>query len=124
LLPSILISGFLFPRESLPPFLQVIGYAVPLTHFIAVLRGIIVKGVGIAYLWLRILALVGPGSLVFTMAIVRFQKRIDSSRWARACPVARPRAGSRAPAAGRSGWTGRRANPDQFRTRAIGKVAA
>ncbi len=41
------------------------------------LRGIIVKGVGIADLWPQILALVGLGSLVFTLAIVRFQKRID-----------------------------------------------
>jgi ABC-2 type transport system permease protein len=77
LLPSILLSGFLFPRESLPPLLQGIGYGVPLTYFITVLRGIIVKGVGIAYLWPQILALVGLGSLVFTLAIVRFQKRID-----------------------------------------------
>jgi ABC-2 type transport system permease protein len=77
LLPSILLSGFLFPRESLPPLLQGIGYGVPLTYFITVLRGIIVKGVGIADLWPQILALVGLGSLVFTLAIVRFQKRID-----------------------------------------------
>lgn len=77
LLPSILLSGFLFPRESLPPPLQGIGYGVPLTYFITVLRGIIVKGVGIADLWPQILALVGLGSLVFTLAIVRFQKRID-----------------------------------------------
>ncbi|MDQ7827961.1 MAG: ABC transporter permease [Armatimonadota bacterium] len=77
LLPSILLSGFLFPRESLPLLLQWIGYGVPLTYFITVLRGIIVKGAGLADLWPQILALVGLGSLVFTLAIVRFQKRVD-----------------------------------------------
>jgi ABC-2 type transport system permease protein len=77
LLPSILISGFLFPREALPTALQVIGLGVPLTHFITVIRGIIIKGVGIEYLWPQILTLVGLGMIVFTLAVVRFQKKID-----------------------------------------------
>lgn len=77
LLPSILISGFLFPREALPRVLQVIGLGVPLTHFVTVIRGIIIKGVGIEYLWPQILTLVALGLVVFTLAIVRFQKKID-----------------------------------------------
>src|SRR2546427_5369740 len=77
LLPSILISGFIFPRESLPQALQLIGRLLPLTYFVIVLRGILIKGVGIEYLWHQILPLVGLGVLVFVMAIRRFQKRID-----------------------------------------------
>ncbi|HEV8340282.1 MAG TPA: ABC transporter permease [bacterium] len=77
LLPSILISGFLFPRDSLPTLLQWIGLAVPLTHFITVIRGIVIKGVGIEYLWPQILPLMGLGMIVFTLAVVRFQKKID-----------------------------------------------
>lgn len=77
LLPSILISGFLFPRESLPPFLQWLGFAVPLTYFVTVIRGIIIKGVGFAFLWRQIVPLVILGGIVFTLAIVRFQKRLE-----------------------------------------------
>ncbi len=77
LLPSILISGFLFPRESLPIALQYVGLALPLTYFVIVVRGIIIKGVGIAYLWRQIIPLVILGAAVFTLAITRFQKKID-----------------------------------------------
>ncbi|HEV2440214.1 MAG TPA: ABC transporter permease [bacterium] len=77
LLPSMLLSGFIFPRESLPSWLQVIGGIFPLTYFIVVLRGILVKGVGIEYLWRQILPLVGLGVLMFAVAISRFQKRVD-----------------------------------------------
>ena len=77
LLPSMLLSGFIFPRESLPYWLQLVGGIFPLTYFIVVLRGILVKGVGIEYLWRQILPLVGLGVLMFAIAISRFQKRVD-----------------------------------------------
>ena len=77
LLPSMLLSGFIFPRESLPSWLQAVGGIFPLTFFIVVLRGILVKGVGIEYLWRQILPLVGLGVLMFAVAINRFQKRVD-----------------------------------------------
>ncbi len=77
LLPSILISGFVYPRESLPPILQGIGAALPLTYFVIILRGILIKGVGLEYLWRQILPMVGIGIAVFAIAINRFQKRID-----------------------------------------------
>lgn len=77
LLPSILISGFIFPRESLPQALQVVGGALPLTYFVIILRGILIKGVGLPYLWRQILPMVVIGVLVFAVAINRFQKRVD-----------------------------------------------
>src|SRR5439155_261575 len=77
LLPSILISGFLFPRESLPKVLYWLGYAVPLTYFVTIIRGVLVKGVGFHYLYPQIIPLVFLGAVVFTLAIVRFQKKID-----------------------------------------------
>ena len=77
LLPSILISGFIFPRESLPRGLQVIGGVLPLTYFVIILRGILIKGVGFPYLWRQILPMVAIGVAVFAVAINRFQKRID-----------------------------------------------
>ena len=77
LLPSILISGFVYPRESLPRALQVIGSVLPLTYFVIILRGILIKGVGLASLWRQILPMVAIGVAVFAVAISRFQKRID-----------------------------------------------
>ena len=77
LLPSILISGFIFPRESLPRALQVIGGVLPLTYFVIIMRGILIKGVGLEYLWRQILPMAVIGVAVFAIAINRFQKRID-----------------------------------------------
>ena len=77
LLPSILISGFIFPRESLPRALQVIGGVLPLTYFVIIMRGILIKGVGLEYLWRQILPMAVIGVAVFAIAINRFQKAID-----------------------------------------------
>jgi ABC-2 type transport system permease protein len=77
LLPSILLSGFIFPRESLPYWLQLVGGIFPLTYFIVVIRGILIKGVGIDYLWKQIAPLFVLGLLFFGVAITRFQKRLD-----------------------------------------------
>ncbi|MDR7423349.1 MAG: ABC transporter permease, partial [Armatimonadota bacterium] len=77
LLPSILISGFLFPRESLPVALQWVGQVLPLTYYIIVVRGILIKGVGLEHLWGQTVPLVVLALVVFGLAITRFQKKID-----------------------------------------------
>ncbi len=77
LLPSILLSGFLFPRESLPIALQWVGLAFPLTYYVIVIRGILIKGVGFEFLWRQIIPLVILALIVFGVAIMRFQKKID-----------------------------------------------
>ncbi|MCL6646272.1 MAG: ABC transporter permease [Dehalococcoidia bacterium] len=77
LLPSILISGFLFPRESLPVALQWAGQVLPLTYYIIVVRGILIKGVGLEHLWAQTVPLVVLALVVFGLAITRFQKKID-----------------------------------------------
>ena len=76
LLPGILLSGFIFPRESLPLFLQWVGALMPLTYFLTLVRGVIVKGVGLEFIWPQILALAVLGVVVFTFAVFRFQKKI------------------------------------------------
>jgi ABC-2 type transport system permease protein len=77
LMPSMLLSGFIFPVAAMPPFLQALSYLVPLTYFLTIVRGIIIKGVGIEYLWGQILLLTILGLAVFTTAVLRFRKRID-----------------------------------------------
>lgn len=77
ILPSVLLSGFMFPRNAMPVVIQWIGYVFPITYFLEVLRGIMLKGVGLEYLWRQafILAFFGAGILVF--AALRFKKKID-----------------------------------------------
>jgi ABC-2 type transport system permease protein len=51
LLPSILLSGFLFPFRGMPQWAQVLGEALPNTHFLRIVRGILLKGNGAAEIW-------------------------------------------------------------------------
>lgn len=76
-LPTILLSGFMFPREGMPPVIQWIGYAIPLTYFLTIVRGILVKGIGFEMLLPHILPLTVLGVLFFVVSVVRFQKRLD-----------------------------------------------
>lgn len=77
LLPSILLSGFAFPFEGIPPPIQVLAQVLPLTHFVQVLRGIILRGAGLADLAAP-LGKLGVFTLVaVTLAVLRFRKRLD-----------------------------------------------
>jgi ABC-2 type transport system permease protein len=77
LMPNILLSGFMFPREAMPPLAQWVGLLLPLTHFLKVLRGIILKDVGIVELWQPTLILVGLAILFIVLSVRRFSKRIE-----------------------------------------------
>ena len=75
-LPSVLLSGFMFPIANMPEVVQAFTYLNPLRYFLIIIRGIFLKGVGVAILWPQILALFALGSLVLTMAVRRFHKNI------------------------------------------------
>jgi ABC-2 type transport system permease protein len=77
LLPNILLSGFMFPRQAMPALAQWIGAALPLTYFLTILRGVLLKGTGIAELWPEALALVGFAVGLMVLSVVRFQKTIE-----------------------------------------------
>ncbi len=77
ILPSVLLSGFVFPREAMPLPINWLGYGIPLTYFITILRGIILKGVGIEYLWKQVLVLGMVGIAILSLATIRFNKRLD-----------------------------------------------
>jgi ABC-2 type transport system permease protein len=74
---SQLLTGFIYPRAPMPGVVKAIGDLIPLTYYIRIVRGIITKGVGIAFLWSDVLALVVYGSLVMTLAAITFRKRLD-----------------------------------------------
>jgi ABC-2 type transport system permease protein len=77
LLPSILLSGFMFPFAGMPRPAQIIAEALPLTHFIRLIRGVILRGASLQELAVE-LAILGVFILVFmSLAIMRFSKRLD-----------------------------------------------
>jgi ABC-2 type transport system permease protein len=77
LLPSMLLSGFMFPVESMPWFLQLISNFVPARFFLIALRGIFLKGVSLKILWPEFLALTVVAAILTLVSIFRFKKRID-----------------------------------------------
>ena len=77
LLPNILLSGFMFPREAMPAPAQWLGAALPLTYFLRTLRGILLKGVGIAELWREAAVMVGFSIVLVALAVRRFRKTIE-----------------------------------------------
>lgn len=76
IIPSILLSGFIFPRENMPFIMNFIGYFIPLTYFLDILRGIIIRGADISGLWHNIIPLFLYGVTVLYFAINRFKKQI------------------------------------------------
>jgi ABC-2 type transport system permease protein len=76
-LPSILLSGFMFPFAGMPKIAQWLAEVLPLTHFLRLIRGIMLRGASLAELWPDALALVAFSAVMMTAAIQRFQKRLD-----------------------------------------------
>ncbi len=77
LLPSILLSGFIFPISSMPVAIQAITHIVPARYFLTILRGIFLKGVGIETLWPQGLFLIANSLLFIGMAAKIFKKSLD-----------------------------------------------
>jgi ABC-2 type transport system permease protein len=77
LLPSIFLSGYVFPIASLPTFLQVISEILPATHFIAISRGIIIRGASFWDLWPNVAALFALATFLIAMSTRAFKKTIS-----------------------------------------------
>ena len=77
LLPSILLSGFAFPFEGSPKSVQYFAQVLPLTHFVEILRGVILRGASLATLWQPVAKLGVFLVLAVALAAARFHKRLD-----------------------------------------------
>lgn len=77
LLPNILLSGYIFPREAMPEPAQWIGMLLPLTYFLQILRGILLKGVGMAHVWENSLYLAAFAVVLLAVSVRRFSKTIE-----------------------------------------------
>jgi ABC-2 type transport system permease protein len=77
-LPSILLSGFFFERSLMPPLMQWLGDAIPLTFFLEILRGIILRGAGLAELWPQVVAMLALATVLIVAASIRFARSATS----------------------------------------------
>ena len=76
LTPMMYLSGFIFPIENMPDWIQPLTYLIPLRYFVIILRGVFLKGVGLETLWPQALALFVWGAGVLTLAVLRSSKRL------------------------------------------------
>ena len=76
-LPAFLLSGFMFDIGNMPRPLQVMTNLIPARHFVTILRGLYLKGTGLAELWPQCLLLVAFAALMLLLAIRTFKKRLD-----------------------------------------------
>jgi ABC-2 type transport system permease protein len=77
LFPSIFLGGFFFPIEAMPSWLQVLTYVVPLRYMLVIIRGIVLKGVGLEILYQQVVALAAFGAAIMLLAAARFRKRLE-----------------------------------------------
>ncbi|HEU4521647.1 MAG TPA: ABC transporter permease, partial [Thermoanaerobaculia bacterium] len=78
MLPTMILSGFIFPIESMPRPLQIMSNIVPATWFIEIARGIMLKGIGLQYLWREVVVLVAMAIILLTLSARSFHERLDS----------------------------------------------
>jgi ABC-2 type transport system permease protein len=76
MLPSILLSGFMFPRLAMPDFIYYLSYVIPLTYYLDIIRGIILKGIGYQYLVGQVSALFVFSLLMLTISTLKFKKKV------------------------------------------------
>jgi ABC-2 type transport system permease protein len=77
MLPNMLLSGFIFPVESMPTLLRVVSNIVPGRWFVAIARSIMLKGVGLSYLWSETLVLIGMAAILLAASTRSFKVRLE-----------------------------------------------
>ena len=76
-LPSILLSGFMFPFRGMPKWAQVVGEILPLTHFLRIVRGILLKGNGLKEVALELWPIALFTVVVLSVSVMRYRKTLD-----------------------------------------------
>lgn len=76
-LPSLLLTGFVFPLEPMPWFIKIISYSLPLTYYLDIIRGVVIKGIGGGELMLQTLVLLAMAIGMLGASIMRFNKQIN-----------------------------------------------
>jgi ABC-2 type transport system permease protein len=76
-LPTIMLSGFIFPIASMPIPLQLLSNIIPAKYYLIIIRGIMLKGVGMSELWVQAAVLTGIGTLLTAVATKRFNMTLE-----------------------------------------------
>jgi ABC-2 type transport system permease protein len=76
-LPSILLSGYLFPFRGMPAWAQVIGEMLPITHFIRIARGVMLKGIGFPDLGFELWPIAVFAALALAVGVMRYRQTLD-----------------------------------------------
>ena len=77
MMPFVLLSGFIFPVENMPGPIRAVAQFIPLKHFLSIVRGIFLKGIGVKELWPEALALLAWGAGILSLAVWRSRARLD-----------------------------------------------
>ena len=77
MLPTIILSGFIFPIENMPVVLQWLSHLMPARYFVTIIRGIMLKGVGIVYLWKETTILIGMTIIFIAVSVKKFKIRLE-----------------------------------------------
>lgn len=77
MMPMIYLSGFVFPIENMPKVIQIFTYLLPLRYFYVIIRGIFLKGAGLAELWPQALALLAFGISILSLSVMRFRRKLE-----------------------------------------------
>jgi ABC-type multidrug transport system permease subunit len=76
MLPSVLLSGFMFPRDQMPAIVYALTYAIPVTYFLEILRGVVLRGADRIDLLPHIMGLVACGAAILALSVLRFRKQL------------------------------------------------
>ena len=76
-MPAFMLSGFAFPLHNMPVAVQYLTLFNPLRYFMQIVRGIFLKGAGVAILWPQMLALLVIGLSILSFSVLQFRKRLD-----------------------------------------------
>ncbi|MFO1096573.1 MAG: ABC transporter permease, partial [Planctomycetaceae bacterium] len=76
MLPSVLLSGFVFPRSQMPFPIYMLSFGIPVTYFLEILRGIVLRGADFYDLWPQVAALTCCGAVIFSLSVLRFHKQL------------------------------------------------
>jgi ABC-2 type transport system permease protein len=77
MLPTILLSGFIFPIENMPVALQVLSNVMPPRWFIIIVKSIMIKGLGFQYIWKETLIITGMAVFFIALSVKKFKVRLD-----------------------------------------------
>ncbi|MBU1026376.1 MAG: ABC transporter permease [Candidatus Margulisbacteria bacterium] len=77
IIPSMILSGFIFPIANMPKAIQALTYLIPVRYFLSIVRGIFLKGIGMKYLWPDVWPLALFGAVILSLSIIRFRKKLE-----------------------------------------------